>query len=532
MATNANATTSRTEMSEKQACINADARAANSDDATEVDAERGAAKESEGAVQKGDVTGESGGSEDPYLVHLDASEDPKKRYSSFHKWLAILVIGSASLCTTCASSIHSFAEAGMEKQFGVSHEVAILGISLFVEGLGMGPLLVGPLSEMYGRNIIYQVSYILFFAFTFPVAFTDSAAVFLVFRFITGFCGSAFLSVAGGSVADLFDDAHVATPMAVYTMTPFIGPVLGPLISGFINQNTTWRWTYRTMLIWIFIEILGLYLLIPETYVPVLEVHKARKMRKTTGDQRYYSATERKRAEGASLFHMILVSCYKPFELILFERMALLIDLWCALILGVLYLAFQAFPIIFEQNHGFSPQETGLSFLGIGLGMFMALASQPYWNRWAKRRAVTKYGGAAPPEERLIMGMAGAVITPISLFWLAFTTYKSVHWIVPIIASVPFGIGIYYIFTCSFTFLVATYRPYAASALAGNSFLRSAFAAVFPLFAVQMYDTLGTVGATALLAGLTTLMAPLPFVFYRTGARIRQKSRFVVGATS
>lgn len=99
---------------------------------------------------------------------------------------------------------------------------------------------------------------------------------------------------------------------------------------------------------------------------------------------------------------------------------------------------------------------------------------------------------------------------PIGLFCMAFTTYQKVHWIAPIIASIPFGTAIFYIFTSTFTYLVTAYRPVAASAMAGNSALRSTFAAAFPLFAGAMYHKLGTVGATALLAGLATIMAPLP----------------------
>lgn len=137
------------------------------------------------------------------------------------------------------------------------------------------------------------------------------------------------------------------------------------------------------------------------------------------------------------------------------------------------------------------------------------------------------------------MGQVGGVLVPIGLFWLAFTTYASVPWIVPIIASIPyvtllsypflippsfffflqetnsprlrrFGAGMYFVFTSTFTYLVTAYRPIAASAMASNSALRSTFAAAFPLFAGAMYGRLGTVGATALLAGLTAVMAPLP----------------------
>lgn len=121
-----------------------------------------------------------------------------------------------------------------------------------------------------------------------------------------------------------------------------------------------------------------------------------------------------------------------------------------------------------------------------------------------------KYNGNPPVEASLIPGMLGAVMVPIGLYWLAFTTYAHVHWIVPIIASVPFGTGIFFCFTSVFTYTVTAYRPIAASAMAANTFVRTCFAAAFPLFAGQMYHRMGTVGATALLAGLTTVAAPLP----------------------
>jgi MFS family permease len=125
--------------------------------------------------------------QDHIEVTLDPEDDPQK-FSSFRRWTALLVISSASLCVTCASSIvsfvaslksvhlirrkASFTEAGIAKEFDVSKEITVLGLSLFVMGLGLGPLLVGPLSEVYGRNIVYRISYMLFFVFSWPVAFT------------------------------------------------------------------------------------------------------------------------------------------------------------------------------------------------------------------------------------------------------------------------------------------------------------------------------------------------------------------------
>ncbi|KAF8147884.1 major facilitator superfamily domain-containing protein [Crassisporium funariophilum] len=460
---------------------------------------------------------------DAFQVSLEECEKPQA-LSKFRKWITVVVISSAATCVTCASSMASFTEAGVAREFHVSMEVTILSISMFIMGLGLGPLVIGPLSEIYGRNVVYRVSYTLFFAFTWPVAFAHDIVVHLIFRFITGFCGSAFLSVAGGSVSDLFSDSTVANPMALYTLSPFIGPVLGPLISGFINQNLNWRWTYYVLLIWTFAELVALFLLVPETYTPTLVKNKAVRLRRVTGEDRYWAPLERQ-AKETSLTRAIVVSCYKPFQLLFFDRMALLLDLWTALILGILYLTFQAFPFIFQDGHSFNMQSTGMAFLGIGAGMIIAISTQPYWNR-LYARAARENGGNVPPETRLIMGEVGGVLVPLGLFWLAFTTFRGVPWIIPIIASIPFGAGIYFVFTSTFTYLVTAYRPIAASAMGSNSFMRSTFAAAFPLFAGAMYRKLGTVGATALLAGLTTVMAPLPFIFRRIGARHRQRSRF------
>ncbi|KZP29647.1 MFS general substrate transporter [Athelia psychrophila] len=461
---------------------------------------------------------------DSFLVTLEPHEDPQC-LPTLAKWTAILVISSASLCVTCFSSIASSTEAGIAAEFHVAKEVSILGISMFVLGLGLGPLVVGPLSELYGRIIVYRYSYLFFFLFSFPIAFAPNIEVYLLFRFATGLCGAAFLSVAGGSVSDMFSNAAVANPMAIYTLCPFIGPIVGPLLGGFINQHpSNWRWTFRLQIIWTFFELIAIVLFLPETDVPVLLKWKAQRLRQSTGNSSYYAPLDRR---NMTLMRSIVVGCYTPFQLMFFDRMVLILNLWDALLLGILYLTFQAFPIIFEQHHGFSTGETGMSFLGIGLGMIIAVATEPFWNILFAHEE-KKYNGHPPPETRLYMGQVGGILVPIGLVWLAFTTYARVPWIVPIIASVPFGMGILFVFTSTFTYQVTAYRPIAASAMASNSALRFTFAAAFPLFAGSMYDKLGTVGATGLLAGITAIMAPLPFILYRIGPKLRQSSRFAV----
>jgi hypothetical protein len=151
-------------------------------------------------------------------------------------------------------------------------------------------------------------------------------------------------------------------------------------------------------------------------------------------------------------------------------------------------------------------------------------------------RVSAKHGGFAPPEARLPVAIIGGILLPIGLFWFAWTAAPvSIPWIVSVIATIPFGIGMVLVFlsvlVCVLTFratmsvnslflvtqvyLVDSYLIYSASVLAANSVLRSLFGAAFPLFTTQMYQRLGINWASTLVAFLALACAPLPFLFYR-----------------
>ncbi|KAK5129250.1 hypothetical protein LTR08_003715 [Meristemomyces frigidus] len=72
-----------------------------------------------------------------------------------------------------------------------------------------------------------------------------------------------------------------------------------------------------------------------------------------------------------------------------------------------------------------------------------------------------------------------------ALFWFAWTTYPTVHWIVPVIATVFFSTGSFFLFQRIWTFLVTAYPKYAVSVMAVNTTARSLLAAAFPLFTNQ-----------------------------------------------
>ncbi|KAF2493973.1 MFS general substrate transporter, partial [Lophium mytilinum] len=465
-----------------------------------------------------------------FEVSFTGDTDPRsaKSLPIWRKWLIVFTVSGASLLVATTSSLYVATYAQIEKEFGISNIVATLGLTLFVAGCGLGPMLLGPLSEFYGRKPIYIVSLAFFAIWIIPCAVAQNIQTLLVARFLGGLCGSAFLSVAGSTMGDLFARDQLQKPMMVYTITPFLGPELGPIVGGFINYNVNWRWSFWVLLIWAGFQWAAMTFLVPETYHPVLLRKEARRLRKETGDERWYAPIEKM---DRSIPHTIMRSCYRPFMLLLLEPMCLLLCTLTAFLLGLIYLFFGAFSLVFRENHGFNLWQIGLTFIGMIVGMLLACLADPWWHKnhqklIAKHVAETGNIGGSEPEFRLPPAILGAPMVFVGLLWFGWTTYASVHWIVPIIGSSLISAGIFMVFSGVFTFLVECYPLYAASALAANSFERSMFAAGFPLFGPAMYHNLGFQWATFLLAMIMLVLAPFPYIFFRYGKQIRAKSRY------
>ncbi|KAL8965903.1 MAG: hypothetical protein Q9197_006270 [Variospora fuerteventurae] len=285
---------------------------------------------------------------------------------------------------------------------------------------GQGPVVVNGAAEkddfeFYGRKPIYVVSFTFFLIWLIPCAVARNIQTMLVARFLDGLAGSAFLSVAGGTIGDMFSRSELQAPMMVYSASPFIGPPIGPIVAGFINHFTTWRWTFYVLLIWASVELALIIIVIPETYHPVLLKRKAIALRGRSGDGRWRAPIEQLEL---SLMQKIIQSIYRPFLLLTLEPMCLNLCLFSAVLLGVLYLFFGAFEIVFEENHGFNLWQVGLTFSGLLVGIVFAIATDPLWHRNYVRliRNGESNGGdkgGAEPEYRLPPSIAGEHLTPI-----------------------------------------------------------------------------------------------------------------------
>lgn len=198
-----------------------------------------------------------------------------------------------------------------------------------------------------------------------------------------------------------------------------------------------------------------------------------------------------------------------------------------ALVYGVLYLCFVAYPIVFTELRGWSYGISGLAFCGIGCGTLITICAEPLLRRMINSHRKDPETGEVPPEAMVSVICIAAVLLAVGEIWFAWTCTTSVHWIVPILAGIPFGAGNAGVFIYSNNYLVHSYSVYAASALAGNAVLRSIMGATLPLAGTAMYNALGPNWAGTLLGLVEAACVPIPVVFYFKGAAIRKRSALI-----
>lgn len=248
------------------------------------------------------------------------------------------------------SSIPSGALVSLSEHFGVtSRTYLVLLNSLYMAGYVLGPLLFGPMSEYIGRRPVIIGTFLGYLVFMLACSGAPTFAALLVFRLCCGICASAPTAVIGGLYADIFDNpSHRGTAMSLYMTVTTIGPLVGPIISGFASQ-ISWRWPF-----WVAVMIaapgLPLVLTLPETFAPVLH-NKAMK--------KYEKQGISVGGEESSQTHVLNPRkiFLRPAKLMVTEPVLLCSALYMALAYSLMFLSFQAYPIIFQGTLNLSFSE-------------------------------------------------------------------------------------------------------------------------------------------------------------------------------
>jgi multidrug resistance protein len=316
-------------------------------------------------------------------------------------------------------------------------DLATFVVSIYVLGFAIGPLIIAPLSELNGRRIVYLISNLLFVIFTIGCALSSNLGMLFAFRFLAGCAGATPVTLGGASIGDMFPKENRGAAMAVWGMGPILGPVLGPVIGGFLAQAKGWRWAF-----WLQAIVSGSTLLLGavflrETYAVAILEHKTQRLIRETGDRDLVSAL-RDGTPGKEHFKRAII---RPIKMLLFSPIILLFSLYMALIFGYLYLFLTTFPTVFQEQYGFNTGVTGLSYLGVGIGSFVGLIMAGKSSDPLYAQLTAKNHGVGRPEFRLPPLMFTCPLIVIAFFWYGWSAEVKTHWIVPIIGTSLFGMG-------------------------------------------------------------------------------------------
>lgn len=458
------------------------------------------------------------------IVDFDGPDDPYRplNWPFRKKVVTTMLYGLTTMGSTWASSVYSPAIGQISDEFGVGTEVSLLGLSFLLLGFGLGPLLWAPLSEVYGRKPAVLAPYFVAACFSFGTATAKDIQTVLITRFFAGLFGSAPVTNTGGVLGDIWSPKQRGTAIVGYAFAVVGGPTLGPVVGGaIVSSYLRWRWTeYITGIMQLFFLFMDV-LVLDETYPPVLLVAKARRLRHETGNWALHARHEEWDVSIKELAHKFLM---RPFRL-LATPICFLVALYASFCYGILYLCLAAIPIQFAEDRAWGEVTSELPFLALLFGTLLGGGANILNNKFYIRRFEANQNRAVP-EARLPPMMVGSVFFAAGLFMFGWTSDKSILWVAPCAGLVFMGFGFFTIFQAALNYLIDTFQKYSASAVAANTFLRSIFAAAFPLFVNPMFHKMGIPWASSLLGFIAIALLPIPYLFYIYGPRIRKRGKF------
>ena len=497
----------------------------------------------DGTIKRGASTRSKKGEKDINLVTWDGPDDPDnpKNWTKKKKWAATITVSLFTFISPVSSSMVAPALQQLQADLHVTSDLEIqLALSTFILAFAVGPLFLGPLSELFGRRIVLQGSNFFYFIFNLICGFSTNIGMLIACRFLSGLGGSAPMGIGGGVLGDIWLPQERGKAMALYSLMPLLGPAIGPLCGGFIAQYSTWKWVfYSTCIAAMLIQFVGFFFL-KETYAAEILKQKKKNLIKITGNKDLHTEFENPSRKFSAHLKTALA---RPFKLLFTQPIVQILAAYIGYVYGVLYLVLASFPQLWEcptvlpagstcptTGYGETAGIAGLNYISLGIGFYLGTQIAAKTADRIYKALKAKNGGVGRSEFRVPLMFPGALMVPIGLVIYGWSAQYHTHWIVPNIGTAVFAAGNQLVFQNCQTYIVDSYTRFAASAIAATTVFRSLGGFGFPLFAPYMYRALGYGWGNTMLAFLGIVIGlPAPCILWWYGETLRKKSKFAAG---
>ncbi|CAH2351568.1 polyamine transporter 3 [[Candida] railenensis] len=462
---------------------------------------------------------------DPELITWNGSSDPSdpRNWPVSTKVSLTALVSLYTLVSPMSTSMLSPAMTEISKEFGITNSViAAMVVSIQLLAWAVGPLLIAPLSEnhYFGRKSVLDASCWIAFFFNIGCALSQNTTQMIIFRFVGGIFGSCPINVGAGVLSDLWDAKSRNVALAGFSLAPLLGPVIAPLIAGFIVEHKSWRWVFYVLSIFNGAVAIFGTIFMKETYSPKLLRSRAKKLRKETGNNNLHTIYEI--ADGETTLGKMYLAINRPVKLLFTHPMIVGLGSYMAFTYGFMYLMIVTFPTVYQENYGFGKGTTGLMYIPMGVGFLLGVLFWTYAIGKVYAVLTERNGGVPKPEYRIPCLVSSGLIIPIGLVWYGWSAEKKLHWIMPSIGSAIFAFGLVCVFQSMQSYLIDMNTRFAASSVAAAALFRSLFGFTFPLFAEKMYGKLGYGWGNTMCAVIGLILGiPFPIFSYLYGERIR-----------
>jgi multidrug resistance protein len=467
--------------------------------------------------------------DDPFLVtfsHQFDASNPKD-WPTRQKWAVTDVMSATGFNRIMVSTIMAPALSTISSELNMSSTEAAMALSIYLLATAFGPLVIGPLSEVYGRKRVLHASNVWFLVWNIMCGFAKTKEVLIASRFMAGFGASSIYALAGGVLGDIWRPEQRGRSLAVYLLIPLLGAAVGPIIGGFMAGRASWRWMFWSTSIFQGVMILVSFTVFRETYAPIILKRKAEGLRHNSGDARYYTIHERT-SEHKSLPSVLVKALTRPLRLLMFHPLIQITCILEAFSYGLLYIVLSSFADLWIQHYHFHVELSGLHYMAIALGEAAGSQFGGWFMDFYRRRCQARLSGdigAIEPEHRLKLAFPGLVLWPFALVLYGWTAQYHIHWSVVDLGIFFLCLGLQMGDLPVTAYVIEAYGEHTSSAIAATQFPRSLAAFLFPLFAPTMYRELGYGWGNTVLALVGfPLGATVTLTLWRLGKRLRLKN--------
>jgi hypothetical protein len=397
-------------------------------------------------------------------------------------------------------------------------------------GEALGPLLIAPLSELYGRSPLLNTANALFITGVTLSALSPNMPVFVTSRALTGMAVAS--NVLGPAIiGDIFAPEHRGTALSLVGFCPLLGGTVGPVLSGVVAEWFGWR-----AVLWICVALAGVCEAVVfgwfrETYGVVILRRTA-----TTKRQGGYGAVLPPAAAAAPVGDVgvdtekkslgVLASIVRPASVLFSSGVIASLALFGSSVFAHFYILSTSLPGVLQERYGLSPAATGMAFLSNGLGSFTALFLCKLWLDKIYVKLRSRNGGVGLPEHRLPMSIAAAFLLPVALVMYGWCAQFILPLPLLLVAVVLIRLFIVMAYVPLMAYVVDACGIYSASAFTAVTVVRCLAGAFLPLGTAELIQDLGYGWGFTVLGALSLVLALVPLLLMRYGSVWRQTCHY------